>query len=107
MANVLGYEPTRLNLILSAGADFVQNVVPGGGAVFATGTTASIKLFDATGALLDTWPATVTALSASWMVQSTSADPIPAGSSYRMIVSFPTTPTTEYCWYFGQVFRKQ
>lgn len=103
----LGYDPTNLTLILSKGADFVHTVALSSGVVFPTGTKVRIVLSNASEAVLDTWQAVVSDVEAKFVIQSDLADAIPAGAKYRLYVSYPTTPTTEYLWFFGAVRRKQ
>ncbi|MFI6168860.1 hypothetical protein ACIBCN_18915 [Nocardia sp. NPDC051052] len=107
MADQLGFEPTTRALVLSRGADFIQPVVPDDGAVFPTGTAVRIVVVTSSETVLATWEAVVTVREAMFTVASEFADLIPAGAKYRMYVSYPTTPTTEYLWFYGQVRRKQ
>ncbi|MEV6773897.1 hypothetical protein AB0N05_35205 [Nocardia sp. NPDC051030] len=101
----LGYQPTVEPLILTGGASFVQKIQPSGGAVFPTGTAVTIVLTAPSGAPLDSWAATVTPTAATWVVPNATCDPIPAGSRYTMLVTYPTVPATSYAWYEGTVIR--
>ncbi|MCM6774666.1 hypothetical protein NDR87_12965 [Nocardia sp. CDC159] len=103
----LGYDPTSRTLVLSKGADFVHTLALADGAFFPSGTTVRIVLFDAAERTLDTWNAVLTNTEAKFVVQSDFADAIPSGAKYRLYVSYPTTPSTEYLWFYGAVRRKQ
>lgn len=103
----LGYDPSSRTLVLSKGADFLHTVALADGAVFPDGTTARIALLDTTEKVLDTWTAVVTTTEAKFVIQAELADAIPAGAKYRLYVAYPTTPTTEYLWFYGAVRRKQ
>ncbi|MEV6063857.1 LtfC-like domain-containing protein [Nocardia asteroides] len=102
-----GYDPTNLTLVLSKGADFAHTVALESGAVFPAETKVRIVLVNASETVLDTWQAVVSSTEAAFVVGSELADVIPAGAKYRMYVSYPTTPTTEYLWFYGAVRRKQ
>ncbi|QIS16587.1 DUF7264 domain-containing protein [Nocardia arthritidis] len=103
----LGFDPINRTLVLSKGADFVHTVALADGPGFPTGTAVRIILLDATETVLDTWSAVLTTTEARFVIQSELADLIPAGAKYRLYVSYPTTPTTEYLWFYGAVRRKQ
>ncbi|MFI7001348.1 hypothetical protein [Nocardia sp. NPDC050175] len=103
----LGYDPTNLTLVLSKGADFVHTVSLAAPSAFPTGTKVRIVLSNAAETVLDTWQAVLSDAEAKFVIQSDLADAIPAGTKYRLYVSYPTTPTTEYLWFFGAVRRKQ
>ncbi|GAB4582316.1 LtfC-like domain-containing protein [Nocardia sp. IFM 10818] len=107
MPQQLGYDPTNLTLVLSKGADFMHTFALAPGSEFPTGTQVRIQMLNATDAVLATWNAKVTATEAAFAIQSDLADAIPTGAKYRLYVSYPTTPTTEYLWFFGVVRRKQ
>lgn len=106
-ANQLGYDPTNLTLVLSKGADFTHTIALEAGSQFPIGTKVRIDLLTSADAVLDTWNAVVGLGEAVFTVQSDRADAIAAGAKYRLYVSYPTTPTTEYLWFFGAVRRKQ
>lgn len=101
-----GHVPETTNLTLSKGADFVQ-VIEVDGQSLPAGTTATIYVTDTSDELVATWPGAVNGTSVKWVVQSDAVDLIEAGSKYRLIVSFPTEPTTEYCWFYGRIQRRQ
>ncbi|MFI9506967.1 hypothetical protein [Nocardia sp. NPDC052566] len=103
----LGYDPSNRTLVLSKGADFVHTVALADGGVFPTGSVVRIVLLDATETVLDTWNAAIAQGEARFVIQAELADLIPAGAKYRLYVSYPTTPTTEYLWFYGVVRRKQ
>ncbi|MFI5775969.1 hypothetical protein [Nocardia sp. NPDC051570] len=103
----LGYDPISRTLVLSKGADFVQTLALADGKFFPTGTAVRLVLLDAGEQTLDTWNAVVTATEARFVVQSEFADAIPSGAKYRLYVSYSTTPSTEYLWFYGAVRRKQ
>lgn len=101
----LGYSPTVEPLMLTTGASFVQTLQPSGAAGFPAGTTVALVFTAPGGAPVATWPATVTATTASWAVSNAVCDPIPAGTRYTMLVTYPTSPVTSYAWYEGIVVR--
>lgn len=101
----LGYGPVLQPLLLITGTTFVQEIQPAAGAVFATGTTVVLNITSPMGAALATWNGTVTPTLVSWSVSNTSADVIPANSRYEIIVTYPTSPNTTYCWFAGPVLR--
>ncbi|MFR9750502.1 hypothetical protein ACL02S_05650 [Nocardia sp. 004] len=103
----LGYDPSNLTLVLSKGADFVHTIALEPGSVFPDGTQVRIEVLNAADAVLDTWPAVIDGQDAVFTVQSERADAIPTGAKYRLYVSYPTTPTTDYLWFFGAIRRKQ
>ncbi|WP_306358713.1 MULTISPECIES: hypothetical protein [unclassified Nocardia] len=102
-----GHNPIQRTLVLSVGADFIQVLAPGHGAVFPDGTRVWATVLATSGAVLATWEAVVTFTAATFTVGSELADTIPDGAHYRMYVAYPTTPTTEYLWFYGPVRRKQ
>ncbi|MGW4371034.1 LtfC-like domain-containing protein [Nocardia takedensis] len=102
-----GYDPQNRTLVLSKGADFVHTVALSEGAQFPAGTLVRIDLIDAGENPLGAWQAVVGASEASFVIGSDLADEIPSGAKYRLYVSYPTTPSTEYLWFFGPVRRKQ
>lgn len=107
MSAPLGWEPQRRPLFLSIGADFIHTITPRTG-LFPAGMTAWIQLWNSTATtVLDTWNATCTTTTVSWAVPLATADAIPTGARYRLYVSYPTAPTSEYEWAYGPVVRKQ
>ncbi|MBM4469948.1 hypothetical protein GS982_20385 [Rhodococcus hoagii] len=101
----LGFQPRTEPLTLTSGADFVQMIEPSGHAVFPNNTTIWIDLLGPRGEQLAKWDADVQPRSATWIVQSGLADLIPAGAHYRCMVSYATTPSTEYALFVGRVVR--
>lgn len=110
MSQPLGHVPIKSKLTLSKGADFAQIVrrQPSDPAI-PTGSTAEIKLYTkGAETVLATWTAiAVTEDYAEFRVESEQADPIPAGSIFRLYIHYPETPTLDLLWIYGDVQRKQ
>lgn len=105
VSTYLGYGPVLQPMLLITGTTFVQTITPSAGGVFPSGTTVVLNLSTPGGYALASWSGTVTATQVSWNVSNTLADPIPAQSRYQIIVTYPTSPTTTYCWFAGPVLR--
>ncbi|MFC4126449.1 LtfC-like domain-containing protein [Nocardia rhizosphaerae] len=106
-AKQLGHDPTNLTLVLSKGADFVHTLALPAGSVFPSGSAVRIVVLDNGDNEIANWQAVLTETEARFVVQAELADIVPAGAKYRLYVSYPTTPSTEYLWFFGAVRRKQ
>jgi hypothetical protein len=102
----LGYQPEKRPLVLTKGADFIQELTPEAGE-FPAGTTAKIVVSSDTGTVLATWNATVTVNKISWQIEAEEADVIPVRSPYRLYLSFPGAPRLDYCRYYGAINRKE
>lgn len=105
----IGYEPTDETVILTLGADFFHTITPPTGFVFQSGTEVYICFYEDPDDLnteIDRWDANVDPDKASWAVQSEVADAIEAGVNFRIYISYPDLPTSEYAWYVGTVERR-
>lgn len=98
----LGFVPSRANLILSLGADWVCSLTSKG-EVWPADTECWVEV----DGLEDPWEAVVneTTATASFVVQSATTDPVDDGTNFRLYLRFPGTPSTEYLWFYGQVRR--
>lgn len=101
MATQLGFVPNKGQVILSTGADLIFNLESDGEA-WPSGTTCQLK-FPSQGLTFD---ATISGVVISFKVESASVDPIPNGAIFRIYLTRPTSPTSEYLWWTGTVARK-
>ncbi|MDH6279329.1 DUF7264 domain-containing protein [Prescottella agglutinans] len=108
MSAPLGHVPEKRPLILSKGADFIQQIEPKeADSTFPEGSTARIVIVDSDEVQLASWPAEVQPSQLFWRVESEQADTIPDRSAYRLYLSFPTVPFIDVLWFYGTVQRKQ
>ena len=102
-------EQESRKLWLTRGQDFQQIIKPPPGQTFPAGTTARIEFYtdpDA-GPVASTWTAAVTLGEARWREEAEVADAIPDRTPYYLYFSFPDSPRTDYCRFYGNVQRKQ
>ena len=107
-----GNIPIKDDLILTRGADYVADFkkhpddppIP-------SATTARIEITetaDTDAPIITTWTAaSIASDTIGFRTESENADLIEAGTRYRLLVSFPDTPTLDHCWYYGSIKRKQ
>jgi hypothetical protein len=102
-------EQDSVKLWLTRGQDFQQVIKPPTGQTFPNGTTARIDFYTDPdkGAVLTSWSATVTTGEARWRQESEVVDAIPDRTPYYLYFSFPDSPRTDYCRFYGNVQRKQ
>lgn len=100
---VFGYTPTRRDLLLSTGADFILDMSLQGAVEWPEGTRLYIKL------PTSVWEAQVFGGTAYWKVESETADAVPLGTPYQLFVVYPATDydveTTDLMWFYGKVKR--
>lgn len=96
-------------LWLTRGQDFQQIIKPPVGQTFPAGTTARIDFYTDPdqGTVLMSWAATVTTGEARWRQESEVADTIADRTPYYLYFSFPDSPRTDYCRFYGNVQRRQ
>ncbi|MFC8182388.1 hypothetical protein ACFULT_26250 [Rhodococcus sp. NPDC057297] len=110
-----GYEPIQEDMTLSRAADWTHRYEKAKtDPVFPAGTTARVEITrddKMTSPVLETWDAeSVTGTYIEFWVQSNDTDQIPARYHYRLMVRYPPaapiTDTYDFCWYRGNVKRK-
>lgn len=107
-----GNIPIKDTVILTRGADYVADFKkhPDDPPIHSA-TSARIEFTDGNDTdapIHTTWNASeVTTDMIRFRTESEDADLIENGTNYRLIVSFPDTPTLEHCWYYGTVKRTQ
>lgn len=107
-----GNVPIKDTLVLTRGSDFVARyMVTDGKPDIPDGTTARIEITDTSdtdSTIIATWDATtVDARYLEFRTESEETDLIEDRTRYRLLVSFPDTPTLDLCWYYGPIQRKQ
>lgn len=106
-----GNIPIKDDITLTRGADFVASYDKAASDPdIPLAATARIEITagtDTTEPILTTWTGSVAANSVSFRTESEDCDDIEAGTHYRLILSYPGTPTLEHCWYYGRVKRVQ
>lgn len=96
-------------LYLTRGQDFQQVIKPVPGKTFPAGTSAKIVFYKnpTSGVPIATWDAVVTNSEARWRQESEVADMIADRTAYFLYFSFPDSPRTDNCRFYGLVQRKQ
>ncbi len=111
MTTPLGWQPTRLNLILSPGADLVFNLPAvdqnGQPTTWPSGATSALLFYNNAQkprTTLLTKAGIVTAGRIDYVIESTDTDPILATvRAYGLYVTYQESPTKEYLLYYGAV----
>ncbi|MGB3602701.1 MAG: hypothetical protein WBA38_04010 [Gordonia sp. (in: high G+C Gram-positive bacteria)] len=107
-----GNQPIKDTLILTRGADYIADFKKhASDPPINSATTARIEFTDGNdtdATILETWDAAeVLPDMIRFRTESETADLIDDRTNYRLIISFPDTPSLEHCWYFGTVKRIQ
>lgn len=105
----IGFTPTKETLVLSLHADFIHKITAPASDPFPASFTAKIEILSGS-TVLATWtPTSATTTEVKWNIQSNTAttgvDAIIAAApkTFRLYAIFPSTPTDDYLWYFGQI----
>ena len=114
MTTALGWQPTRIDLTLSPGADLVFNLpavdANGNPTTWPAGATSSLLFYDNVKPprnTLLTKAGIVTASRIDYVVESTETDPILGRvAAFGLYVTYQESPTKEYLVYYGQVQKK-
>lgn len=107
-----GNVPIKEDLTLTRGADFLAlfKKLPTDPDI-PSGTSARIEITQTnltSADIEELWEAkAVHTDSIEFRIESEEADLVPSGWRYRLIVSFPDSPTLEHCWYYGSIKRVQ
>lgn len=106
----LGHTPTKDTLQLSQHADFIHRLAAPGSSPYPADFTARIEILTHTYGLITTWnPVASSAEEVAWNVQAdiavTGVDAVIAAGAkkFRLYAIFPSSPTDDYLWYFGQI----
>lgn len=105
----IGFVPSDETVILTLGADFFHTITPPAGYVFQSGTEVYLCFYEDADDLdteIDRWDGLVQPDRVTWAVQSEIADEIEDGVNFRIYISYPDLPTSEYAWYVGTVERR-
>lgn len=111
MTTPLGWNPTKIQLVLSPAADLVFNLPAvdqdGDLTNWPVGATSSILFYDkpmAPRTTLLTKAGIVTASRIDYIIESTDTDPILGKvKAFGLYVTYQETPTKEYLLYYGPV----
>jgi hypothetical protein len=112
MTVALGWKPQDIQVILSAGQDFILEIVPDDPTAIPDGTLVKIDLYspgtqkmsvDSWPDPLDSWDGTVSGGIVRWNVPSDKPDLIPQKAWARLIITYEGG--ADYVWAHGYVVR--